>query len=221
MFRFVCLFDKLTLDSFAKSKVGFARKGGVRLCLWSVGTLLGIGKCLFWRTGARALTGRATFVYSLHCHWPSKHNWGCSRSCPLIAHSHAPSLLASVASWGETLRGTQWIRTLLLECLYGHRVGTWSCFPSPSMTTVPLLVALKTLPLMLFSSSVLPLKCPSPPTAMLSALFRYSQPVLWYHEGPIDLGVSSLWSHLSRYTLSQISLPNIGQSPPIHSLVLF
>lgn len=59
------------------------------------------------------------------------------------------------------------------------------------------------------------------PMAMLSALFRYSQPVLWYHEGPIDLGISSLWSHLSRYTLSQISQPNIGQSPSIHSLVSF
>lgn len=57
--------------------------------------------------------------------------------------------------------------------------------------------------------------------AMLSALFRYSQPVLWYHEGPIDYGISSLWSHLSRYTLSHISLPNIDQSLYVHSLVSF
>lgn len=92
-----------------------------------------------------------------------------------MAHSHAPSLLASVASWDETLWGTQWPMILLLEyrcpfyllsnawCfLCGHHVGTWSCFPSPSTTTVPPLMALKTLLLMLFSSSVLPLKCPSP-----------------------------------------------------------
>jgi len=83
---------------FVKYKFGFAGKSGLWLGLQ--GGLLHyyrIGKCSFPRGRSEILTGRATLLYSSHCHWSHKHNCDCSCSWPPSSFS-CPSLLSSVAS---------------------------------------------------------------------------------------------------------------------------